>query len=84
MVCELRAPDDTISRKLILTRVPRCYGGGLTNNNPIIAQVPPTAKTPPDFSIKPRICVNKVVGKNLNISYQQRVGHDYGLWTDRI
>jgi hypothetical protein len=72
MVCELRCPDDTISRKVILPRVPRNYGGeGLVDNNCPINNVIPESKTDVDFSIKPRISINKVVGSNLRISYQQ-------------
>ena len=83
MVCELRSPDDRIQQKLLKPRCPADIGGG--TNDPVNAnghrgsagavatQYPivsnPEAYEKPDFSFKPHIVFNNVVGVNKLINY---------------
>lgn len=67
-VCELRAPDESISPLLLYVKTPKIFGGGglgnvnLAVDNNIID---------PDFSIKPHICINNVYSDNKKISFSQ-------------
>ena len=78
MVAELRSPHPTIQSKVILPRCPKEYGGDNSNtDNTTVKQTVVTANRPtqslenPDFSIKPLICLNKVVSANQRLSYEQ-------------
>ena len=83
MVCELRSPDMKIQEKLIKPRTPSDIGGGIAKPTgdgghqgsasadpaqyPIVSN--PLAHEKPDFSFKPNICFNNVVGSNRLINY---------------
>jgi len=71
--CELRSPDKKISEKLLMPRYPSDIGGGNASEhlgsgfgelgqNGIL-------EINPDFSIKPKICLNSVASPNSLLNY---------------
>ncbi len=75
MVAEMRSSSDKISRKSILPRVIKQYGGGgpglVTAGAGADSQLKATMKTDPSFSIKPMIALNNLVGPNQMVSFAQ-------------
>ena len=73
-VCELKSPHRTISNKTLLPQIPKEYGSGngrIVNSGITTRVLKDEMINFPDFSIKPRICINKVVGQNIRMSYEQ-------------
>lgn len=74
MVCEMRTPAPELAKRSILKRVPKAYGGGgagLVAGASAATQLKAGMETDPDFSIKPLIGLNTLVGPNQVISYGQ-------------
>jgi hypothetical protein len=74
MVAEMRSSSDKISRKSILPRVIKQYGGGgagLVAGGSATTQLTAAMKTDPSFSIKPMIALNNLVGPNQMVSFAQ-------------
>ena len=59
-VCELRAPDKSITQTQLLEKIPKVFGSSAT----ILPTAAPS-KVDPDFSIKPMMVLNNVTSSNL-------------------
>jgi len=84
-VCELRSPDKKLQEKLMMPKCPADMGGGASGQ--LLAQhlgsgmgdyaqytagnANPRAFVDPDFSIKPHIALNRVVGSNNLLNYSK-------------
>tara|TARA_R110000737_G_scaffold329004_1_gene343927 strand:+ start:2135 stop:3289 length:1155 start_codon:yes stop_codon:yes gene_type:complete len=65
-VCELRAPDKSITQTQLLEKIPKIFGSSAT-----ILPTSAPSKVDPDFSIKPMMVLNNVTSSNYNLSYDQ-------------
>ena len=78
MVCENRSPDRKIQRALAQDKCPADKGGGATGNTKAqhlgsgydaSTNLTQVERVLPDFSIKPKIAVNNVIGQNALLNY---------------
>tara|TARA_R110000787_G_scaffold36_1_gene123 strand:- start:617 stop:1825 length:1209 start_codon:yes stop_codon:yes gene_type:complete len=83
MVCELRSPDEKIQEKLLKPKTPADIGGGIAKPTGATGHIgsasadpaqfaitaAPLAHEKPDFSFKPHIIFNNVVGGNRLVNY---------------